>query len=267
MMNSEINFFRNKKNIILLSVIIVLLILICTVIAFCYKTENKNTLNDNVNTTTANAINDNVFAGDCNILFVCNAEGVGDVAFAMLLEFQIYSESISISMIDMTTSDGIQTFAESYSYGGINSLINSIENIRKCSVSRYMIIDRSGVGRLTEILGKVNLYVTEGFTYTASDKSYEVAAGNNDMDSDMLYTYLAILSKKSDSLILAETLCDIINFYISGISAENSEKLFGDICNCVVTDITITDYFSSKNDFEYLLSHNPECYLENDDDI
>ncbi len=265
-MNSENNFFRNKKNIILLSVIFVLLILICIVIAVFNKAENKNTLN-NENTTAANVIDDNVFAGDCNILFICNSEGVGNAAFAMLLEFQIYSESISISMIDMTTSDGNQTFADSYSYGGINSLINSIENVRKCSVNRYMIIDKSGLGRLTEILGKVNLYVTEGFTYTASDKSYEVAAGNNDMESDMLYTYLDILSKKNDTSILADTLCDILNFYISGIGAENSEKLFGDICNCVVTDITITDYFSSKNDFEYLLSHNPECYLEHNDDI
>lgn len=266
-MNSENNFFRNKKNIVLLSVIIVLLLLICIVVAFFNKTEYQNTLNDNVNTTTANIGDDNVFAGDCNILFVCNADGVGNAAFAMLLEFQIYSESISISMIDMTTSDGNQTFADSYSYGGVNSLINSIENVRNCSVNRYMIIDKSGVGQLTEILGKVNLYVTEGFTYTASDKSYAVAAGSNDMESDMLYTYLDILSKKNDTSILADTLCDIINFYIAGISADNSEKLFGDICNCVVTDITITDYFSSKNDFEYLLSHNPECYLEHDNDI
>ena len=266
-MNSENNFFRNKKNIFLFSVIIVLLILICIVIAVFNKSENKDSFTNNSNTTTANIAEDNVFAGDCNILFVCNSEGVGNASFAMLLEFQIYSEAVSISMIDMTTTDGKQTFADSYSYGGINSLINSIESVRKCSVTRYMIIDKSGVGKLTEILGKVNLYVTEGFTYTASDKSYEVTAGNNDMDSDMLYTYLDILSKKSDKTILADTLCDIINFYIKGISAENTEKLFGDICNCVVTDITITDYFSSKNDFEYLLSHNPECYLENDNDI
>lgn len=264
-MNNKSEHNNSKKYVFILLLIFIIVSAIIAVIAINYK-DTDSLQNNNQAESVPDNKNDNTFAGDSNILFVCNGTEPGDTVFALLIEFRIYSETINLTFLDMDSDYKGQSYSDSYKYGGVDSLISSIENVRNCSVNRYMIIDKSGFGKITDKLGSINLYVTESFTYEASDKSYEINAGSNDLESDALYTYLTILSDKSDNKKLNESICDIIKTYISKINQENSEMIFGEICNSVITNITISDYFTSRNDFEYLLSHNPECVISDDID-
>lgn len=260
---SDIKKIKSKY---LFSVLIVLILIVAIIVVFAvtYNNNNSNNVNTDNNESVGYEDNDNTFAGDSSILFVCNGDEIGDAVFSMLIEFRIYSETVNLTLLNMNTVSNTQTYSDSYRYGGIDSLINSIKTVRNCEIDKYMIIDKSGIGKITDKLGSVNLYVNESFTYAASDKSYEISAGNNDLESDALYTYLSILSNNSDTDKLKNTICEIIELYISKINTDNSEMIFGEICNSVVTNMTISDYYTSKNDFHYLLAHNPKYNLTDD---
>ncbi len=253
----------NKKYLFAVMAIFILVVAIIIVFTITHN-NNQNNVNTDNNESVHYKDDDDTFAGDSNILFVCNGNEIGDSIFSVIIEFRIYSETINLTLLDMNTVSNNQTYSDSYRYGGIDSLINSIRTVRNCEIDRYMIIDKSGIGKITDKLGSINLYVNESFTYAASDKSYEINAGNNDLESDALYTYLSILSRNSDTEKLKDTICEIIKLYISKINTDNSEMIFGEICNSVVTNITIADYYTSKNDFHYLLSHNPEYIISDD---
>lgn len=254
---------NSKKYILAMSVIIFLVIAIAIVISVMYinNTKKDKPVQEE---TSVNIYNDSTFAGDSNILFVCNGDDIGDSVFAMIIEFRIYSENINLVLLDMNCVYNKQTYSDCYRYGGIDSLINSVQTVRNCQIDRYIIIDKAGIGKVTELLGSVNLYVSDGFTYDTTDKSYEISAGYNDLESDALYTYLNILNEKSETSELKTAICEIMKNYIAKINPDNSETLFGEICNCVTTNITITDYYTSKSDFNYLLTHNPECNISDD---
>ena len=254
---------NTKKHIF---VIFVIIILVAAILAVVFVLYNKNETDSTpVQSESVPYIaDDTVFAGDSNLLFVCNGDSIGDSVFAMIMEFRIYSETIDVTLLDMNTVNNDKTYAESYRYGGIDSLINSVQTVRNCSINRYMIIDKTGIGKITDKLGSVTLNVAESFTYNATDKSYEVSAVNTDLGSDALYTYLTILGNYPDNEKLKDAICTILMNYISKINAENSEMIFGELCNSVTTNITIADYYTSKDDFNYLLSHNPECNISDD---
>lgn len=266
---NNINSFISKYKYIIMSVII--LLLVAGIIFVCIYFYSDSDSNINQKTTVANSDNiasvdksDDVLAGDSSILVVCNSETIGEAMFMTLFNFHILSESIIITPIDMDISDGTRTFAQSYSYGGINELVASIENVRNCKIDRYAVIDKSGIGELTNILGKINLYVTEEYTYLSSDKSYSVSTGYNNLESEMLYGYFKIYCNKADGNDkIAELLCTIVNSYLAGIDVNQAQELFGKLCNCVNTDITISDYYTCSSDIEYLLTHDTKCFVYN----
>lgn len=204
--------------------------------------------------------NETAFAGDNSILFVCNDEAVGVPLFALIFDFHIYSETITVTPLDLSVSDGNRTYSEYYCYSGVDALINAVENVRNTDIDRYMIIDKKGIGDFTEALGNVTLFVAEDYTYLASDKSYEVKAGSNELESEMLFTYLKIICQNNiSSTNLSDTVVMIVNSYLDKMNENDALELFGSICNSVTTNITISDFYSWENDIRYLLSHNPEC--------
>lgn len=256
--------FGKYKFITMFAIIAVLIIGIIAVSIVFYgpeKAEKTDTTGNTSESENMTAGDNSVLAGDISLLFVCNSDSIGEPVFAVIIDFHIYSEVINITPLDMSASYAEKTYAESYSYGGINSLISAVEAVRKSNIDRYMIIDKSGMSELTDLLGKVKLYVSEDYTYQASDKSYEVKAGTNELEAEMLYSYLKLIcSKQNGNELLSETVCTIINSYLAAIDADEAQALFGDICNCVNTDITISDYYTCKSDIEYLLTHNPKCF-------
>lgn len=259
----------NKYKYVIMSVVIFLLVIGIVFVCIYFYSDSDSTSKlqtDVINSEKIEQIDtsDNVLAGDSTILVVCNSETIGKAMFMVLFDFHILSESIIITPLDMNISDGTRTFDQSYSYGGINDLVSAIEYVRDCRIDRYAVIDKNGVGELTNILGKVNLHVDEEYTYLSSDKSYSVDAGYNNLESAMLYGYLkAICSKSDGNEKIADLLCTIVNFYLSDIESDQAQELFEKLCNCVNTDITISDYFTCSSDIEYLLTHNTECFVYN----
>ncbi len=216
------------------------------------QTENQSVLQKN----------DGTLSGDSCILVVCNGEKIGEAVFMALLDFHIFAERIIVTPLDMSVSDGVKTYAQNYSYGGINDLVASIEKVRNCNIDRYVTINKDGISSLTDILGAVNLYVAEEYTYASSDKSYKVESGYNDLEAAMLYTFLKINSSdKNDISRIAQLLCTIINSYLKNIKPEDAQTLFGELCNCVNTDITVADYYTCRSDIEFLLTHDTQCVV------
>ena len=257
---SDINF-NKYKYIIMSSIILALIIGIFAVIKIFYipDSDKKEEVTENASVSTTQMQADG-FAGDNSILFICNNDNVGDALFAVIFDFHIYSEKIVVTPLDLSVSDGEKTYSEYYRYSGVDALMQAVENVRKTDIDRYMIIDKSGIGDFTEALGNVKLYVEEDYTYLASDKSYEVKAGSNELESEMLFSYLRIICSKPDGLTrLCDVICTIANSYIADMKPDDALDLFGDICNSVTTDITISDFYSWENDIVYLLSHETEC--------
>ena len=256
--------FSKYKFVFISAVIAILLISIFVVLNLFYFPSAKidNNISDiNKQTTEQNVQQDNTaFAGDNSILFVCNDETVGVPLFALIFDFHIYSEKITVTPLDLSVSDGTRTYAEYYCYSGVDALINAVESVRNKEIDRYMIIDKKGIGDFTEALGNVTLFVAEDYTYLASDKSYEVKAGSNELESEMLFTYLKIIcSNKTTMDKFTDTIVMIVNSYLEKMNENDALDLFGSICNSVTTNITISDFYSWENDIEYLLSHNATC--------
>lgn len=255
------NMFYKYRFIIISAVIAALVAAILVVLGVFYfpdsGTENEEEMHDE---STAQNDNEDVFSGDNSILFVCNDETVGMPLFALIFDFHIYSETISVTPVDLNVSDGEKTYSEYYCYSGVDALIGAVERVRNTDIDRYMVIDKRGIGEFTEALGSVSLYVNEDYTYLASDKSYEVKAGSNELESEMLFTYLKIMCNKSNAEEkLSEAVVLIVNSYLDKMSEDDALELFGSICNSVTTDITIADFYSWEGDIRYLLSHNAKC--------
>ena len=260
--------FINKHKYIIMSVVI--LILVAGIIFVCkyFYSDSDDTVNHQKQVTVDRSeeteISDNVLAGDSTILVVCNSETIGKAMFMALFDFQILSERIVITPLDMNISDGERTFDQSYAYGGINELLPAVENVRNCKIDRYVVIDKNGIAELTSILGKISLYIDEEYTYFASDKNYSVDKGYNNLESAMLYGYLKTICEQPDGYEeIGDLLCTIVNFYVSDIEADNAQSLFEKLCNCINTDITISDYFTCSSDIEHLLTQDTECFVYN----
>lgn len=265
-MKSIYNFLIKYKNIVMSAIIAVLVLSIILVWNMFYSDRN-NAPDGNITTTGKHAVqddSDNVLSGDSTILFVCNDEVVGKAVFMFLLDFQIVAEKIVLTPLDMNVSDGNKTYSESYSYGGANDLVASVEKVRNCDIDRYITISKDGISGITDVLGPVNLYVAEQFTYASSDKNYTVDVGYNDLEAAMLYTFLKINCEKKSESEFAQVLCEIINSYFENIDVAEAQSLFGELCNSINTDITIADYYTCSSDIEYLLTHKTKCVAFNE---
>ena len=265
-MNLLHKLFGKYKYITMSAIILMLVIGIIFVCIYFYSDKNDDTVADSTVMQTAHQSvaqkNDGTLSGDSCILVVCNGEKIGEAIFMALFDFQIFAERIIVTPLDMNVSDGVKTYAQNYAYGGINDLIASIEKVRNCNIDRYVTINKEGISSLTDTLGAVNLYVAEEYTYASSDKSYTVESGYNELEAAMLYTFLKINSSdKNNGSKIAQLICSIVNSYLDGIEPEEAQELFGELCNCVNTDITIADYYTCSSDIEYILTHNTQCVV------
>ncbi len=219
-------------------------------------TRPENTLSSGTNGDEK----DPELSGDSTFLVVCRDENGKNVIFMTLLDFRIYSENIILTMLSPDTRYGGRTYEDILSYGGIKMLVDAVESVRQCTVDRYAVTDREGFCEIADIMGKVPMNVTESFSYRSSDKSYEVEIGENEMESAMLYTYIKLNSEKPDGLKrVSELLCTVINTYLASADTEEAQELFGELCDCVNTNITVFDYYSCASDIEYLITHNAKC--------
>lgn len=259
-MNLLHKLFGKYKYITMSAIILMLVIGIVFVCIYFYvDTDSDSEADITVMPTENQSVsqkNDGTLSGDSCILVVCNSDKIGEAVFAALLDFHIFAERIIVTPLDMSVSDGVKTYAENYSYGGINDLVASVEKVRNCNIDRYVTINKDGISALTDTLGPVNLYVAEEYTYASSDKSYTVESGYNDLEAAMLYTFLKINCKSENGVNkIAQLLCTIINSYLKDIKPEEAQELFGELCNCVNTNITVADYYTCSSDIEYLLTH------------
>ena len=263
------NKLFGKYKFITMSVILAVLTacLVAVIVHFYLPKENSETDTSlNSNQVSHDSLN-GALSGDSCFLVVCNDNDSSDILFMFLADFRIYSSSIVITPLsaDTVSADG-RSYDAIYSYGGINMLKSSIESMRNITVDRYAILNRSGLSSLTDLMGEVELYVEEDYTYQSSDKSYEVKTGENEMGSDMLFTYLMLHFQRNSAETSSALIRDIINVYLSTVEPDEIEDLFLSLTNCFDTDVSIADYYSAKSDIEYLVGHDVKCVLANDVD-
>ena len=262
------NILNNKKLFISVIVLAVFIVATVIIISVCRDDSAVNTDSDSENSSVIASQNDSdILSGDSTFL-VAVVNDSKKIVFSMLADFKIYSQKLILTALSVETVayDG-RTYGESYSYGGINLLKQSVEETRNIDIDRFVVINRSGFSKLTELLGDVTLYVEEDFTYDSTDKTYSVSKGENEMGSDMLYTYITMLAEKNNgNQDVIEMICDIINMYIDNIDSSDYEGLFCDVSNCFSTDLTISDFYTAKSDIEYLMTDGFECVLHNNVD-
>lgn len=261
------NILKNKK--ILFAALALFIVITVAVVIIAVSVHNSDEANktDEDATQANEQTNGDILSGDSTFLVVIENEA-NEIVLSLLADFKIYSKTLMITPLseDTVSPDG-RTYGESYLYGGINMLKNSVESVRNINIDRYAVINKSGFNRLTELMGEVSLYVEEDFSYTTSDKTYAVTKGDNDMGSDMLFTYISILAGKDNGeQIASKLISDIINAYLVSIDLSDAEDLFGDVTDCFSTDVTISDYYTAENDIEYLITNGMKCIIANDVD-
>lgn len=246
--------------VIAISLIFILVIIVGMFIVF---DNNNSQTNSDINSQSTESIDSAAtLSGDSCFLVVCNSEKIGDAIFMALVDFKIFASDIVLTVLDQSTVSDSKSYAESYAYGGINDLVSAVENVRKCDIDRYVIIDKDGLNKITDIMGKITLNISESYTYESSDNSYSVDAGYNDLEGAMFYSYLKINAEKSNGVQrVADLLSTAINQYLADIDKSDAQDLFERLSNCFKSNITIADYYSSKPDIEHLLSHNAECVI------
>lgn len=252
---------------VILALLVVCLILVIVNLYSGADTDDEVTTEPVSQSLAMHSGSDGELSGDSSFLVVCTDDDSDDILFMFIADFRIYSSSLLITPLSPETvvSDG-RTYDDIYSYGGINMLRSGVESVRNVYIDRYAVLDRDGLSGITDLIGEINILVDEDFTYQSSDKSYEVSVGENDMGSDMLFTYLMLYAQKYGAEKFAELACDIINSYISSAEKDDIEKLFAGLTNCFNTDVTISDYYSAKSDIEYLVEHDFKCMIANDVD-
>ncbi len=264
---------KSKTSYMIKIMCVVIIFLIIGIIAVAVKFYGKNQSDENAantyseetegyNNTQTAAENGNTgeLSGDSSILFICTEKRGGDIIFISLADFKILSETIVITPFDPGAPADEKTYGEHYAYGGADELVEIVEKVRNINIDRYVIIDKDGFCAMADIMGKVSFNVEEDFTCEASDKTYTVSAGENELDSSMLYSYIKFNAQKQNSVTeLADIFCEIVNAYMKNVETEDSQKYFEDLSNCIDSNITISDYYSAKEDINYLLSHNAKC--------
>ena len=263
-MNFFNSLFNKNKYILPIAAILLILILLVSLISV-FSGDKSDAKIDVISDESVNS--SNLLSGDSNFLVICNDDKIGDAVFMSVVNFKIFTSEIVISILDQDTMTDEKTYAQIYSYGGINDLLSAVESVRKSKIDRYVIIDKDGFSKITDVMGKASLEVSESYTYESSEHSYFVEKGENDLEGAMLYSYLKLLSEKPDSQqLIADVLCSVINQYISDVNADNTLNLFENISNCFKSNLTIADYYSCETDIKHLLTHDAECIIYSEGD-
>lgn len=260
-MNKLLDFIIKYKFIFMSFILIALVvILICVIFAFNDDSDIPKKAETTVFTPESLSEKENgQLSGDSRFLVICQEKSVKDVIFMTLIDFKIFGEKIIITPLDIDTHTSTGTFREKYEYGGISLLSESIENERNINIDRYVIFDKDGFCDIIDIMGEVDLYVDEEFTYSSSEKSYQIGIGNNTLEAPMLYSYLKIKYMNSDDVQFTELLCKIINSYLNKVEEEEALSYFEDLSNCINSDLSISDFYSAENDIEHLINGNTIC--------
>lgn len=256
--------FVSKHKIAILSVIIVVLavVLVAVIIRFNSSGGQKFPPKDESSNAPLIRKPKGEISGDTNILVLCEDEDGETPLFIVIFDFRVYSEKILLTFLSPDNVYNGRSYSDAYLYGGIDALVDSVENVRERPIDRYFVMDKDGFCGIVDIMGEVTVNVTENYTYTSSDRSYDIEAGINDLDSYMLYSYIKLNLKKSDGLNAAAALIrDVVNEYLSRVKESDAEDLFCDLSNCVDTDFTITDYYSCRADIEYIISRSVRASL------
>lgn len=243
---------------IILSVLVISLIF---VINYFYKDSStgKPEITTISNSEFLSEKSNDELSGDSKFLVICQEKNGGEVVFLTLIDFKIFSEKIIVTPLDIDTQTQSGTFRSKYEYGGISLLMQAVENERNIRIDRYVIIDKDGFCDIVDLMGEVDLYVDEEFTYASSEKSYNIAIGNNTLEAPMLYSYLKIKYRYAEDNEFTELLCKIINSYISKINESQALSYFESLSNCINSDLSIADYYSAENDIKHLINGSTTC--------
>ena len=261
-MNNNLKQLIIKHKYAIMSLILAALVIILIFVIFTFNKDSEEpqqTQTTVFNPKSLSEKSDGPLSGDSRFLVVCQEENVKDITFMTLIDFKIYGEKIIVTPIDYNTSTSDGTFREKYEYGGISLLIDAVENERNTAIDRYVILDKDGFCDIIDLMGEIELYVDEEFTYSSSEKSYQIGIGNNTLEAPMLYSYLKIKYLNSDEVQFTELLCKIINSYLNSVNEDDALSYFEDLSNCINSDLSISDFYSAEKDIKHLINGNTIC--------
>ena len=260
-MNKFFNYILKYKYTVMSFILAVLLVII-VVLSFTMNnnsSESEQSATTVINTETLSEKKNGELSGDSRFLVVCQEKYAKDIVFMTLIDFKIFGEKIMITPLDAETPTESGSFREKYEYGGISMLMQAVEDERNISIDRYVIINKDGFCDIIDLMGEVELYVDEEFTYSSSEKSYEIGIGSNTLEAPMLYSYLKIKYKNTNDKEFTDLLCKVINSYMNNIDEDKALSYFEDLSNCINSDLSIQDFYSAENDIRHLISGNTIC--------
>lgn len=202
--------------------------------------------------TTAQAVTADI-RGSANFLVCCASGNEDDIRFAAVINADFPKNTLSVCALNPNLKADVQgsimTLTGHLKTGGAEQLKKAVEAAGGLTINKYAVSKDGGFISAVDYAGKIELNVKEKIY--SKDLNLFLTAGKQDFNGESLLKYLRYFGQPAHKNLdmQAEIICSMLDRYICGRTAEESENLFNSIINVMGDadcDITAFDYNRNK---------------------
>lgn len=208
-----------------------------------------------------------VTSGNSNFLAMSVSDDGKSMRFIAVINADLTNKRIRVA----TLSPGFpaefegkfSTLEEHFQQGGALQVAAAIRNLSKgqISIQKYAYSNDKGFKDALKIIdkaGKFTVRIKETINHNDDNFKLFIPAGDKSFSGETLlqyFYYLGLASTEDGLLLQAQTIRDMLEFYINKANVEQGEELFGLLYNSMEeTDITGFDFNNSKTSLENLVA-------------
>lgn len=203
-----------------------------------------------------------VYEAERYFLLWCADSDRQSVHFMSLVRTELPECRVTVCSIDPysvieTTGSGSETAASILAKSGERALVDALEKAYGVDINRYIGTDETDFKTFVNYFGGLKITVPEQVEYKTEEMSLVLIKGNQNLKGDTLFKYMRYLNslgadgKKRQSAAVLE----ILGGVFSPGNLNKRSRIFSQITNNMITDMTIVD-FSQEEDGIVMLMQN-----------
>lgn len=223
--------------------------------AFGFEKETETTeVPDEVQT--------DVFEAERYFLIFCTDSDKQKINFMSLVRTELPECRVTVCAVDPysvleTTESGSETAASVFVKSGERALVSSIERAYGIDIDRYVGTDETDFKTFINYFGGMKITVPEQIDYKTSEMSLVLIKGNQNLKGDTMFKYMCYLNslgsegKRRQSAAMLEILGGIF----SQGNLNRRSRIFSQITNNMMTDMSIVDFSQEENGIVLLMQN------------
>lgn len=194
-------------------------------------------------------------SGNYNYLLLCTADASNEVRFAVMLNADMESLTLSISPISsdriLTYSGCTGTLAQQLDFGGEKQLTGALEAVDGIKIDKYIRSTDSNFKSLINSFGGFETTVEEAIDVRSDKLTAIIGAGKQTMTGDTLLKYIRYYENEPE--MQARIIAELVEQEITPANFKKADSYYTKIINLVSSDISVVDFAEIKNGIEALL--------------